>query len=78
MVQKSTPIQPQGVIGAPPTMYFQKMQFLGVFRPFLQRSLPNMAFEGFSTYITFVQPFVLVKGQNMPFESICPGVGLVA
>ena len=37
--KKSTPIQPQGVIGAPPTMYFQKMQFLGVFRPFLQRSL---------------------------------------
>ena len=37
--KKSTPIQPQGVIGAPPTMYFQKMQILGVFRPFLQRSL---------------------------------------
>ena len=37
--KKSTPIQPQGVIGAP--LYFQKMQFLGVFRPFLQRSLPN-------------------------------------
>mgnify|MGYP007015856839 CR=1 FL=1 len=34
-----TPIQPRGVIGAPPTMYFQKMQFVGVFRPFLQRSL---------------------------------------
>ena len=27
MVQKITPIQPRGVIGAPPTMYFQKMQF---------------------------------------------------
>ena len=39
--KKSTPIQPRGVIGAPPTMYFQKMQFLGVFRPFLQRSLPK-------------------------------------
>ena len=39
MVQKTTPIQPRGVIGAPPTMYSQKMQFLGVFRPFLQRSL---------------------------------------
>ena len=25
-------------------MYFQKMQFLGVFRPFLQRSLYNTAF----------------------------------
>ena len=37
--KKSTPIQPRGVIGAPPTMYFQKMQFLGVFCPFLQRSL---------------------------------------
>ena len=37
--KKPTPIQPQGVIGAPPTMYFQKMQILGVFRPFLQRSL---------------------------------------
>ena len=24
---------------SPPTMYFQKMSFLGVFRPFLQRSL---------------------------------------
>ena len=40
--------------------------------------ISNMAFEGFSTDITFVQPFVLVKGQNMPFESIRPGVGLVA
>ena len=37
--KKSTPIQSQGVIGAPPTMYFQKMQILGVFCPFLQRSL---------------------------------------
>ena len=37
--KKPTPIQPQGVIGAPPTMYFQKMQILGVFCPFLQRSL---------------------------------------
>ena len=37
--KKPAPIQPQGVIGAPPTMYFQKIQFLGVFRPFLQRSL---------------------------------------
>ena len=37
--KKSTPIQLQGVIGAPPTMYFQMMQFLGVFRPFLQRSV---------------------------------------
>ena len=25
-------------------MYFQKMQFLGVFRPFLQRSLPKVSF----------------------------------
>ena len=33
------PIQLWGVAGALPTMYFQKMQFLGVFRPFLQRSL---------------------------------------
>ena len=41
MAQKIYPIQPQGVIGAPPTMYFQKIQFLGVFRPFLQRSLPK-------------------------------------
>ena len=41
--KKSTPIQPRGVIGAPPTMYFQKMQFLGVFRPFLQRSLNKSA-----------------------------------
>ena len=32
-------IQPRGVIGDPPTMYFQKIQFLGVFHPFLQRSL---------------------------------------
>ena len=40
--------------------------------------IPYVAFEGFSTDITFVQPFVLVKGQNMPFESIRPGVGLVA
>ena len=42
--KKSTPIQPRGVIGAPPTMYFQKIQFLGVFRPFLQRSLAWYSF----------------------------------
>ena len=38
--KKSTPIQPQGVIGDPFfTMYFQKKQFLGFPLPFLQRSL---------------------------------------
>ena len=39
--KKSTPIQPRGVIGVPITMYFQKMQSLRVFSPFLQRSLGN-------------------------------------
>ena len=40
MVQK---INPHSALGCnrspPPTMYFQKMQFLGVFRPFFQRSM---------------------------------------
>ena len=49
MVQKSTPIQPWGVIGAPPTMYFQKIQFLGVFCSFLQRSLLCYTFP--DTYV---------------------------
>ena len=43
--KKSTPIQARAVIGAP-TMYFQKMQFLGVFRPFLQRSLDELSKSG--------------------------------
>ena len=38
-------------------MYFQKMQFLGVFRPFLQRSLNNATekkfMEKWSTYVVF-------------------------
>ena len=38
MVQKINPHPALGRIRSPPTMYFQKMQFLGVFRPFLQRS----------------------------------------
>ena len=39
MVQKVNPNLAQGVIGVPSNMYFQMMQFLGVFRPFLQRFL---------------------------------------
>ena len=39
MVQKTNPHPAPGCNRSPPTMYFQKMQFLGVFRPFLQRSL---------------------------------------
>ena len=39
MVQKINPHPAPGCNSSPPTMYFQKMQFLGVFRPFLQRSL---------------------------------------
>ena len=40
MVKNLTPIQTQGVIVAPPsTLYFRKMQFKGVFCPFLQSSL---------------------------------------
>ena len=27
----------------------------------------DVAFERFTTDVTFVKPFVLVKGQNMPF-----------
>ena len=42
MVQKTNPHPALGCNRSPPTMYFQKMQFLGVFRPFLQRSLPTM------------------------------------
>ena len=34
-------VQPWGVIRGPPIMYFQKIQFLGVFRSFIQRSLLN-------------------------------------
>ena len=34
---------------SPPTLYFKKMQFLGVFRPFLQRSLPNSTGAGKSS-----------------------------
>ena len=49
MVQKINPIHPWGVIGA---MYFQKMQFLGVFRPFLQRSLLSLNLVG----IQYVRP----------------------
>ena len=40
MVQKTNPHPAPGCDRSPPpTMYFQKMQFFGVFRPFLQRSL---------------------------------------
>ena len=40
MVQKINPHPAPGCNRSPPTMYFQMMQFLGVFRPFLQRFLP--------------------------------------
>ena len=40
MIQKINPHPAPGCNRSPPpTMYFQKMQFLGVFRPFLKRSL---------------------------------------
>ena len=39
MVQKINPHPAPGCNRSPPTMYFQKMQFFGAFRPFLQRSL---------------------------------------
>ena len=41
MVQKINHHPAPGCNRSPPTMYFQKMQFLGVFRPFLQRSLDD-------------------------------------
>ena len=41
MVQKINPHPAPGCIRSPPTMYFQRMQFLGVFCPLLQRSLHN-------------------------------------
>ena len=40
--------------------------------------VPDVAFERFTTDVTFVKPFVLVKGQNMPFQSVCSWIGLVA
>ena len=49
MVQKINPHPATGCNRSPPTMYFQKIQFLGVFRPFLQRSLPYITHgHGFS------------------------------
>ena len=39
MVQKINPHPAPGCNRSPPTMYFQKVQFVGVFHPFLQRSL---------------------------------------
>ena len=41
MVQKINPHPATGCNRSPPYYVFQKMQFLGVFRPFLQRSLPD-------------------------------------
>ena len=38
---KLNPHPAPGCNRSPPTMYFQKMQFLGVFRPFFQRSLTS-------------------------------------
>ena len=47
MVQKINPHPAPGCNRSPPppTMYFQKMQFLGVFRPFLQRSLGRISLD---------------------------------
>ena len=42
MVKKHTPIQPRGGIGAPLPCNFKKNEILGVFRPFIQRSLTNV------------------------------------
>ena len=42
MAQKINPYPAPGCNRSPPIMYFQKMQFHGVFRPFLQRSLPQL------------------------------------
>ena len=46
MVQNiNNPHPAPGCNRCPPTMYFQKMQFLGVFRPFLQRSLGRVSLD---------------------------------
>ena len=42
MVQKINPHPAPGCNRSPPTMYFQKIQLLGVFRPFLQLSLSKV------------------------------------
>ena len=47
MVQKINPhLAPGYNRSPPPTMYFQKMQFLGVFHPLLQRSLTDVVHSG--------------------------------
>ena len=45
MVQKNHLHPAPGWNWSPPTMYFQKMQFLGVFRLFLHRSLDYIVAE---------------------------------
>ena len=45
MVQKINPHTAPGCNRSPPTVYFQKMQLLGVFRPFLQRSLARAMYN---------------------------------
>ena len=65
MVQKINPHLAPGCNRSPPppTMYFQKMQFLGVFRPFLQRSLLQLTFE-------FLHYFLRAKKRSMAATAI--------
>ena len=72
--KKSTPIQPGGVIGAlPPTMYFQKIQFLGVFRPFLQRPLANgRRLQGICFLEIFQKKFQLILTVRKNWKQIPP------
>ena len=73
MVQKINPNLAPGCNRSPPTMYFQKMQFLGVFRPFLQRSLPDPT-TNYETMISsnFYIPWKKITKTDLKTSSPCP------
>ena len=58
------------------TLTTSKRFFLAVFG-MSAHVVTDMAFEGFAAYIAFVKTFVLMKRQDVSFESICSGIGFV-
>ena len=62
MVQKINPHPALGCNRSPPIMYFQKMQFLGVFRPFLQRSLNKYTLSAKDFYMSY-SPHAFTKNE---------------